>query len=87
MAVLSVLARIDEHRRDRLLEELRHVEGVTPFGLGEQDRLGFFIEAPTLASAESILASKIDPLEGMHAAWPVFAKEDPIVAPPATRRG
>jgi len=76
MAILGVLARFHPPDRERLLDALEALDGVTPFSVEEEQRLGILIERPTLDEARARLGSEVDRLPGILGTWPVFAHFD-----------
>ncbi len=72
MAVIGILARIDNSRYKSLWETLEKRENVSPFPVeNETGRIGILIERSPASEAYQILDS-IRELEEIYALWPVY---------------
>jgi hypothetical protein len=83
MALLGVLARVEARACGETVGALEKIDGVTPFPLEEDERIGILIEGATLDEAHAILTAKVSRVPGILAAWPVFADFEPEVSRPA----
>ncbi len=73
MALLGVLARVQESEYDAMFARLEQVDGVTPFGIGETMRVGILVEAESLSLSHALLTQQIETMPGILGAWPVFS--------------
>lgn len=73
MAVLGVLARVDVPQRERIVDALASLDGVSTFSVDEEERIGILIETTSLDEAHATLTGEVDKVEGVLATWPVFA--------------
>lgn len=87
VAVLGVLARVEVAERDRVVDLLQRIEGVTPFLIDEPGRIGLVLEADSLELAHARLLEEIESTPGVLGTWPVFVHaEDETAAPAAWER-
>ncbi|RMF75547.1 MAG: hypothetical protein D6744_13340 [Planctomycetota bacterium] len=90
MVTVGAFARIDAAHRAELTQSLARLEGVETFDLGDEGKLGLLIESNSLDAAHELLATRIEPRNGVLCVWPVFvhAGEPHGFAPgPATCEG
>ena len=73
MAVLGVLARVRASQYDAVYRRLSDVDGVTPFSVGEAQRVGILVEAESLSLSHHLLTEHIETMPGVLGVWPVFS--------------
>ena len=81
-AVVGAFARIDAGNADLIRSRLARLPGVEPFDLDRPGALGLLIEAPDLDGAHALLTGDIRAVDGVLAAWPIYAHFDGGAPPP-----
>ncbi len=73
MTIVGVLVRVEEIHSADVAKRLEALDGVSTFDVEQPSSLGVLLEAEDLDSAHAILREKIEPTEGVLAAWPVHS--------------
>ena len=74
--VLGVLLRVDPVRLNAIAARLERMPAVTPFSVGEAERIGVLVEAESIGEAHKRLQSEIETIPDVWGAWPVFCHCD-----------
>ena len=71
MVVVGALARIVVDDREALCGRLEGLDGVTTFGLPENERIGLILEMDDLGQAQRVLQEVIQEDPGVLGVWPI----------------
>ena len=73
MATLGVLARIDVQCRPETVAVLEELDGVSTFGVQEEERVGLLIEGDSLDLVHHVLVDQVQGVPGVLGTWPIYA--------------
>ncbi len=71
--LVGILARVDYEANPGLRDDLRRIEGVSTFEVGDEAKLGILLEADDVDAAHHTLRQEIEKTAGLLAAWPVYS--------------
>ncbi len=76
MAIIGVVARLDDAETHEVQRALSVLDGVTPFAVDVPGKLGVLIEADGADAAHAKLRSEVEAVKGVQGTWPVYADFD-----------
>ena len=76
MAIVGAFARVEVSERSETNALLEAIEGVTPFALEEEEKVGLLIEAADLDAAHDLITGAVRRTRGVLGVWPVYANTE-----------